>query len=480
MEVRGFAFFCAFSTLVLGGGGCLLFTDDFNKAPAVTIDGPPTLFRGETRRFTALVQDEDGAPRLDWGVVEGSCPMTLADADALRRSSRFFGDQTTFDLPKIDKAGPSCVYVIVTDRSGARSFGTRTIDVKTRGLVIHKPDQIVRNEPAAFTAAFVTDPDGSDDVAATQKGVFKWGRDRLCTDAEKNAMMAMKATSTFKLDLAPRRPFCLSVYAIDENGVSATKSVPISDIVPNGPLAVIRMVAPAITPASTLPLEPLGLYTMVQLSGADPGDIEPGDAGNFSWKLTRPGGLSATSTGADLKFTTEAAGHYQIDLTITEEGMVATAAPLAFDVMDAPPCIAETEPSLASGTRLVGRYDQQRVFRVISVADDADPVPAAMRASLGVFVWATRLMPVNDEPTPPATTIPFTVRAGSFAELLLPARLYQPGDRVEVRVEYLDRRDLVDARDLGCKDSEPRCGVKAGGPTGTCWQRITWTVDYLL
>jgi hypothetical protein len=81
--------------------------------------------------------------------------------------------------------------------------------------------------------------------------------------------------------------------------------------------------------------------------------------------------------------------------------------------------------------------------------------------------------------------IPFTPRAGSLPELVLPARLYQPGDRVEVRVDYLDRRDLVEGqRDLShCKINEPRCGVTmapAADPKDACYQRLTWTVDYLL
>jgi hypothetical protein len=487
MEVRGFAFFCAFSTLVIGSGGCLLFTDDFNKAPQVKIDGPPALFRGEARRFAAVVQDDDVASQLEWGVVEGGCPMTLADADTARRKGGSTGDQTTFDLPKITKAGPSCVYVIVTDRSRARNFAALKIDVKDRPLVIHKPSPIVRNQTADFSAAFLTDAGGSDDVAATQKGSFAWARDRVCADSEKAAMMGTTTkSSTWNLGPAPRRSFCVSVFALDENGISATTSVEIADteIVNTGPSALIRMVAPAMAMPVATPLPPLGLFTMVKLSGADAGDVGPDDAGNFSWKLTRPRGVSSMSTGAELAFTTETAGHYQVELTITEDGKMATAAPLAFDVVDAPPCIAETEPSLASGSRFVGRYDQPRVFRVFSVTDDADPVPATMRTSQGTFVWATRLVPA--EPGQSPAMIPFTPRAGSLPELVLPARLYQPGDRVEVRVDYLDRRDLVEGqRDLShCKINEPRCGVMMmpppADPKDVCYQRLTWTVDYLL
>ena len=468
MEVRGFAVLCAFSTLVIGSGGCLLFTDSFNKPPQVKIDGPDAMFRGESKRYEATVMDDGaGAARFDWGLAP-DCPASLADAAAARQANGFLGEARTLDLPRPDKAGPACVFVIVADPAGAQSFGVKKIDVKNRALVIHRPDRIERSKPAVFSAVFVTDPGGADDLEATRLGSFAWARDRACAEAEKAAHASMagllKANSSWTVDMAPRRPFCVSVVAKDENGIDASAALEISDIVNTGPAAAIRIVAPS--PADN----PLGLFTSVRLSGADPGDVQPEDGTDFVWTLTRPGGQIETMSGAEYGFSTETAGMYRVELVITEVGKVSTATPLLFAVEDTPPCIRETEPSYLSAPRFVNLYDQPRVFRVSKVADDADPVPAGLRPTMGVFVWSIRA--VGGE-------VPedFRVRAGSFRELTLPARLYQPGDRVEVRVEYLDRRDLVQARDLSrCKPNEPQCELVANSK---CFQRITWTVDYL-
>jgi hypothetical protein len=468
MELRGFAAFCALCTLALGSGGCLLFTDKFNKPPAVKIAGPESLFRGETRQFTASIDDDEDGSAFEWVVSDGSCPASLAEALAARRSSRFFGDRDSFELPKRDKAGPTCVFVIATDRAGAQGFAGKPVTVKDRMLVIHRPPRIERGQPATFAAAFLTEAGDADDVETTRRSSFAWARDRLCDAAETTAGTAgtQKAISTWTVDAAPRHEFCVAVRALDENGIAASATIKIADVINTGPSATIRMLQPE------QPALPLGLFTNVRVSGADAGDVDPADAGNYAWVLTRPGGVATMATGPELAFATETAGKYRIDLTITEDGKTAMAQPLALDVADAAPCIRTTEPSYLPVPRFVTFYDQPRSFRVIEVTDDADPVPATSHANLGAFVWSTRLL--SDEQT---TAPDFQVRAGSFPELVLPARLYQPGDRVEVRVEYLDRLDLIQARDLShCKPNEPHCELVAGSK---CYQRITWTVIYL-
>jgi hypothetical protein len=455
MELRGFAVLCALCPLVIGSGGCLLFTDTFNKPPQVSITGPDadTVFVGESKRVAATVVDDGDGGTFDWGIADGDCPATLSDAMASRRSGGFFGDQATFDLPRANKPGPACVFVIVTDRAGAASFGAKRIDVKNRTLVIHRPSTIERNKPAAFSAAFVSDPSGADDPDATMRGAFAWGRDRTCADAEKAARAATPrpAGSAWTLDLAPRRAFCVFVVASDENHVEVTGNLTINDIVSTGPAAVIRIVEPA-TPAN-----PMGLFTNVRLSGADMGDSSPEDATNFVWTLTRPGAMPVTMPAAELAFSTDTAGVYRVGLTITEDGTAATATPLELTAEDAPPCIRETEPSFTSAPQVLNRYDQPRTFRVTQVDDDGDPVPFTTRPNLGAFVWSTRL--VGAEAAQPQD---FQVRAGSLQELVLPARLYQPDDRVQVRVEYLDRRDLLKPRDLHCEPDGSRCEVAMG------------------
>ena len=67
-----------------------------------------------------------------------------------------------------------------------------------------------------------------------------------------------------------------------------------------------------------------------------------------------------------------------------------------------------------------------------------------------------------------------------FDSFTIPAREYQPGDQIEVRVEYWDRLDVEDpqARDFAarCNPDDPVCELV---PSSGCYQWITWTVEYL-
>lgn len=477
MDLRGFAVTCALGGLVLGGtGGCLLFTDTFNQSPQVGIDGPDEVYRGQPSEFTATVVDEgeSSSHGFDWGVSE-VCPTSLADAAEKRRLGTFLSGTRTLKLGARETGG--CVFVIVTDAAGAQTFAVNNLAVKTRQLAIRGPASVERGKPATFAATFVADDGISDDKSATAKGRFTWGKDRMCEAAR--AVAAASGISTpqtsFPVDPVPKDPFCLTVIGKDEFGADSTADLQVTNIINHGPVAAIRVLEPEPAARKT----EVGLFTEFRLSGADAQDLQGGVT--LTWTITvngqalepkpcpMPAGMAVPAS--DLCFSTDLPGMYKVALVVTEDGKVATAPPLELMVQDTPPCIRQIEPAFLPGSKLFNSYDQQRVFGVLEVSDDGDPVPFKDRANRGEFFWSYRLL--GEQPSPAFTSkVPF-----NFPVYTVPARQFLPGDLVEVRVMYLDRQDLSGLRDQSnCKNfDQPRCELVPGSG---CFQRITWTVEY--
>lgn len=130
-------------------------------------------------------------------------------------------------------------------------------------------------------------------------------------------------------------------------------------------------------------------------------------------------------------------------------------------VPDAPPCLGASDPAPVPGTTLL--LDQPRRFSVLVVEDDLDvyPAPPPDDPYLGPagFRWYVRAPGAAD----------FTHVDTDVAALELDPAHYDPGDRVEVRVEIDDRV----GRAVPCAADAATCSLDQDG----CMQRQTWAVE---
>lgn len=130
-------------------------------------------------------------------------------------------------------------------------------------------------------------------------------------------------------------------------------------------------------------------------------------------------------------------------------------------VPDQPPCLGASDPTPVPDTTLV--LDAPRRFAVLVVEDDLDvyPAPSPTDPFLGpaAFRWYVRA------PGAPGFTLVDTDVAG----LELDPAQYDPGDRLDVRVEIDDRV----GRDLPCAADAATCSLDQDG----CLQRQTWSVE---
>jgi hypothetical protein len=145
--------------------------------------------------------------------------------------------------------------------------------------------------------------------------------------------------------------------------------------------------------------------------------------------------------------------------------------PFQWQVEDQPPCIRRTSPGFTESPKIKQLFDQEQKFQVLEVADDGDPLPPPGHDSQSSFTWY-----IKREGEPDFRRL---VNA-TYREHFIPARQYQPGDRIQVRVQYWDRLGLTDpaARSLGhCQAGQAVCAINK--PGSTCYQWVTWEVEYL-
>jgi hypothetical protein len=467
--------------LSFGASGCLWFSGDFNEPPKIErIEGPAALWRGEEGRFRAVVNDKDGGQLLHlWGVAP-SCPGSAAEALELANREPV-PNRTRQELPfKSTTAGPLCVFVIVADGSGAQSFHAKPFTVKGRGLSLRGPTTVDWAMPTAVYNAVLLDPDSNaEDAAATANAKFAWAQAQGCPEAKTAAQTGTAETgrTSFQLPRLFGRPFCVSVLVRDEFGAETAAEMQVTTINRPEPLVSLSVAYPMAPP-------PYGLFTQVRV-GANYNLGVVDESVGAEWKITGPDGKPAprqpcpslTGQGApavspqEACFNVDVAGSYLVELAVTDEGKVIKGTQ-EIKVEDTPPCIRETEPHFATAPKFFELYDRERVFRVIEVADDADPFPFGPRGNEGRLVWSIR------RSDPGLAAQPFLPVVGNFRELVLPARAFNPGDRIEVRLEYFDRFDLATKPRANpqCTDKDPLCQLQ---PESGCYQRVTWTVNYL-
>ena len=452
--------------VVSGASGCLLFTDDINMPPMISIDGPTNVRRGPMHMFQARLNESPATTTVDWR-HGATCPADLETAMAVG-SGNAAGRGTSTMLQFTNATpGPACVWAVARDGRGALGLATKSVTVQDPKLTVMRPSSVAGGEKTLFTATYASEPDTRAD--------FYWGRSTSgCSDARNAALLESTRPprdeganrSTYEIP-APFVSFCVAVLARDGYGVQAQAEVMVDPA--DGELAIVRA-----APAGD---GPVPVFSQVRLSAGAQGKFLPTQVVQFQWKLTGPSGAAltpvncegASPAGVAICLQVPDVGNYRAELTLMDGAAARPARPLDFKVEDGPPCIRETSPSFLESPRLVELYDVERVFRVLTVEDDGDPLPPPGHQSVSAFIWSIK----RAEDTEFRRLVNATSR-----DYVIRAREYRPGDKVDVRVEYRDRVGVGDdnARSLaGCNPAERTCGVQPGS---TCYQRVSWTVEY--
>lgn len=205
---------------------------------------------------------------------------------------------------------------------------------------------------------------------------------------------------------------------------------------------------------------------IVTAVGADP----DGDALTLSWELI-PARNSMSADRHFIRLPDPQSGGEEYELLPDVPGLW-TVRVTAFDgvddfvrdltiqvIPDAPPCLGASDPQPVAGSTVV--LDERRRFSVLVVDDDLDVYPAASNPFLGIagFRWYLRGPGDAD----------FVHVDTDVAALELDPAQYDPGDRLELRVEIDDRV----GRTIPCAADAATCSLGQN----SCFQRQTWTLE---
>lgn len=225
---------------------------------------------------------------------------------------------------------------------------------------------------------------------------------------------------------------------------------------------------------------PFILYRGINLIAIPGGNREVFDADNdevfLDWQLLPPAtSLSAArifepvgDTG--YRLVPDVAGQWGVIVVVEDEhGGRGEVRENFFVGPDSPPCLQGMDPAVVDDAYyLVDSADGARRFSVLSASDALDPFPAAIDNDpvLGEaqFQWFLQAPGSAD----------FVELSGySAADYLVDPKVYDPGDRLALRVEVRDRV-VGPQRELVCADDVWSCALEAGSG---CNQRMTWGVD---
>jgi hypothetical protein len=198
-----------------------------------------------------------------------------------------------------------------------------------------------------------------------------------------------------------------------------------------------------------------------------------------SWRVMAPPGgdttppfmkigdnIDADSTDETYLLEPDVAGGWWVEVVVTDPlGGSATELVEIPIGPDRPPCIADAFP-LAPPVGAVMTVDEPRRFSVLVVTDDLDvfpaPPPNDPYRGEATFQWFLA------GPGTGGAFVPVTGATANFVELDPTA--YDPGDRLDLRVEIQDRISRT-----MCPVNEPTCALDATRPT--CIQRQTWALE---
>jgi hypothetical protein len=301
---------------------------------------------------------------------------------------------------------------------------------------------------------------------------FEWRRQLgACPNPDAPLMGPPLASSGPDLDLDGTftEPFCVGVVVRDSDKAFASATLP-TQVMHEGSTADIDLVLPR--PASD---EHYPLFSAVRLSGAGSMDPEHGKL-TFRWTLTRN---TTTLTvvpcpqapDTDICFTADQPGDYVATLTVedTRGGKAMKERKLVVDP-DAPPCIRRAEPEIGLA-RIVRDPEEETRFQVFSVEDDGDPFPPREGQTSSFAFTATWWME-GEDPTNPSGRRPADQAQNPLVKF--EPKHFRNGDTAYVRIQVTDR---VNRNFSTCAADKRDCAI---GKDPTCFQWVTWKVDFVL
>jgi hypothetical protein len=203
-----------------------------------------------------------------------------------------------------------------------------------------------------------------------------------------------------------------------------------------------------------------------------------GDELATSWVAFPPMGSTSTRDvvavdGADETYTLDAddPGVWEVRITADDGdgGQVEHTEPIVFAV-DGPPCIGATSPVAGPSAIPIVVDGEPTRFSVLSVFDALDgyPRPANPHPAVGEATFAWKL-------ASPGSGGSFVDLSNPVADLVIDPALYEPGDRLALRVEVDDRNVFFP---LGCDEAQPLCNADdTENPAPSCTQRTTWEIE---
>jgi hypothetical protein len=440
-------------------GGC--YTGPINMGPAVHINPPPgRFFRGQAVTYTANASDPDNdALKLLLAWTPGTCPSDYFSPEKWP-AAEVWSPGPDLVVGSTKTRAPFCVWAMAVD-----SYGATAVDAKPAEPDDHPPMAALAvidpqtNAPFPLHTIFRLSSDGSKDDDTGDPVIPTWTL--LVSPSPMASLEHCPGDSSETLRcLTADVPGDYQVRLDISDGVVSSFIQKTLTVLPgHAPIAVLDLLAPAGN-------GPYPLGSAFRVSGSR-STVDPGDKKMPNWTLNTTGAPTSIATLRPCVddpsefvrcFAADAPGHYIVELSVSDGSQDSAPVGKTFEVLDdTPPCLLLTAPTMTSP--VVGRDAKMDVtFEVISVKDDLDPVVQAD--------WFLK-----------EGSTAFRLYENDFPKAKIPAGQYLFGDQIQVRVQIRDRN--VSRSELAftaCGDA-PTCFT--GAPSDGCFQRFTWTVNFI-
>jgi hypothetical protein len=360
--------------------------------------------------------------------------------------------------------------------------------------------EIHRQQPIALSASVQDDQDAPSSLRLTWIAIPT--KDGQCDAVGKSefrsgSFRGTSATEDYDYTATTLDPTCVCVEVKDHQGATAQDCILLQ--AKNRPPVVVLEDVLKIPSGKVRPL-----HSTIRLTAAASNDPES-DPLQYAWTLNYSGAdpagkavqmgacADASLSGEPLVrcFKATAPGTYEVTLqvadTVNRNGEPDTnwTPPVKFSVpvdIDRPPCIERTFPDsraqrilLSRSSDLGGLYEN-RIFQVLSVADDGEPFPAPLgtRRNPAKLIWY-----IYDSTQPNPTWVRQTSESDQLVVSQSRFPNARPGDTVRIRLEVRDAVVEANYRDWICpQDQDFCCAPGTCVDADACLRWTTWTVQF--